>query len=171
VADSFIQCENVHSVSKKRLRRQLGRESEDSMQQVEDRLRTSGSNGLRCPTVFRWNGFSEGVECAAGALECGGLTPPWNLPRSAGRLQSGPQDKRAGEVGPACGTDSKAGCARRAKVCTGPGRSALSNWMPACRAGSTTFTTAIRGAAPAILLTSFVASHTAAHGHRPVAAR
>ena len=39
VANSFIQCENVRSVSKKRLRRQRGRISEDTLQQVEDRLR------------------------------------------------------------------------------------------------------------------------------------
>jgi mRNA interferase MazF len=39
VAGSFIQCENVRSVSKNRLRRQRGRVSEDTMQRVEDRLR------------------------------------------------------------------------------------------------------------------------------------
>jgi len=38
-ARSFIQCESVRSVSKKRLRRRRGRVSEDTMQQVEDRLR------------------------------------------------------------------------------------------------------------------------------------
>lgn len=39
VSDSFIQCENVRSVSKKRLRRIRGRVSADTLQQVEDRLR------------------------------------------------------------------------------------------------------------------------------------
>jgi mRNA interferase MazF len=36
---SFIQCENVRSVSKLRLKRRRGRVSETTMQQVEDRLR------------------------------------------------------------------------------------------------------------------------------------
>lgn len=39
VADSFILCENVRSVSKKRLKRIRGRVSAYTMQQVEDRLR------------------------------------------------------------------------------------------------------------------------------------
>jgi mRNA interferase MazF len=39
VSESFIQCENVRSVSKKRLKRIRGRASEDTMKQVEDRLR------------------------------------------------------------------------------------------------------------------------------------
>ncbi len=39
VARSYIQCENLRSVSKKRFRRRRGRVSEDTMQQVEDRLR------------------------------------------------------------------------------------------------------------------------------------
>jgi mRNA interferase MazF len=39
VAESFIQCENVRSVSRKRLKRLRGRVSEDAMQQVADRLR------------------------------------------------------------------------------------------------------------------------------------
>ncbi|MGH9469660.1 MAG: type II toxin-antitoxin system PemK/MazF family toxin [Terriglobia bacterium] len=39
IGRSFIQCENVRSVSKKRLRRRRGRVSEETMQQVEDRLR------------------------------------------------------------------------------------------------------------------------------------
>jgi len=38
-ADSYIQCENVRSVSKNRLKRRRGRVSEPTMQQVEDRLR------------------------------------------------------------------------------------------------------------------------------------
>ena len=36
---SFIQCENVRSVSKQRLKRRRGRVSPPVMQQVEDRLR------------------------------------------------------------------------------------------------------------------------------------
>jgi mRNA interferase MazF len=39
VADSFIQCENVRSVSKLRARRLRGRVSETTMLQVEDRIR------------------------------------------------------------------------------------------------------------------------------------
>lgn len=39
VAESFIQCENVRSVSKNRLRRLRGRVSPFTLQQVEDRLR------------------------------------------------------------------------------------------------------------------------------------
>ena len=39
VATSFIQCENVRAVSKRRLRRLRGRVSDDTLQQVEDRLR------------------------------------------------------------------------------------------------------------------------------------
>ena len=39
VSESFIQCENVRSVSKRRLKRLRGRVSEETMQQVEDRLR------------------------------------------------------------------------------------------------------------------------------------
>jgi mRNA interferase MazF len=38
-ARSFIQCEGVRSVSKRRLKRRRGRVSEETMQQVEDRLR------------------------------------------------------------------------------------------------------------------------------------
>ena len=38
-SESFIQCENVWSVSKQRLKRRRGRVSEGTMQQVEDRLR------------------------------------------------------------------------------------------------------------------------------------
>lgn len=36
---SFIQCENVRAVSKRRLKRLRGRVSEETMVQVEDRLR------------------------------------------------------------------------------------------------------------------------------------
>jgi mRNA interferase MazF len=39
VAESFIQCENVRSVSKKRLKRIRGQVSASTLQQVEDRLR------------------------------------------------------------------------------------------------------------------------------------
>jgi len=39
VARSFIQCESVRSVSKRRLRRRRGRISEETLRQVEDRLR------------------------------------------------------------------------------------------------------------------------------------
>jgi mRNA interferase MazF len=39
VAESFIQCENIRSVSKRRLKRRRGRVSEETLQQVEDRLR------------------------------------------------------------------------------------------------------------------------------------
>lgn len=39
MARSFIQCENVRSVSKKGLRRRRGRVSDDIVRQVEDRLR------------------------------------------------------------------------------------------------------------------------------------
>ena len=38
-SESFIQCEDVRSVSKQRLRRRRGRVSPPVMQQVEDRLR------------------------------------------------------------------------------------------------------------------------------------
>jgi mRNA interferase MazF len=38
-AKSFIQCENVRSVSKQRLKRRRGRVSPPVIQQVEDRLR------------------------------------------------------------------------------------------------------------------------------------
>ena len=38
-AASFIECENVRSVSKQRLKRRRGRVSPPVMQQVEDRLR------------------------------------------------------------------------------------------------------------------------------------
>lgn len=38
-SESFIQCENVRSVSKHRLKRRRGRISEDTLGQVEDRLR------------------------------------------------------------------------------------------------------------------------------------
>lgn len=38
-ARSFIQCESVRSVSKRGLRRRRGRISEDTLLQVEDRLR------------------------------------------------------------------------------------------------------------------------------------
>jgi mRNA interferase MazF len=39
VSPSFIQCENVRSVSRQRFKRWRGRVSEATMQQVEDRLR------------------------------------------------------------------------------------------------------------------------------------
>ena len=39
VSESSIQCENVRSVSKRRLKRLRGRVSEETMLQVEDRLR------------------------------------------------------------------------------------------------------------------------------------
>ena len=39
VADSYIQCENLRSVSKQRLKRRRGRVSDATMEQVEDRLR------------------------------------------------------------------------------------------------------------------------------------
>ena len=39
VAQSFIQCENVRSVSKQRMKRRRGRVSESTLQQVEDRIR------------------------------------------------------------------------------------------------------------------------------------
>jgi mRNA interferase MazF len=39
VSESFIQCENVRSVSKQRLKRLRGRISGGTFQQVEDRLR------------------------------------------------------------------------------------------------------------------------------------
>jgi mRNA interferase MazF len=38
-AEKFIQCENIRSVSKLRLKRRRGRVSPPVMQQVEDRLR------------------------------------------------------------------------------------------------------------------------------------
>ena len=38
-SESFIQCENVRSISKQRLKRRRGRVSPPVMQQVEDRLR------------------------------------------------------------------------------------------------------------------------------------
>jgi len=38
-AESFIQCENVRSVSKQRLRRRRGRVSAETLEQVEDRIR------------------------------------------------------------------------------------------------------------------------------------
>jgi mRNA interferase MazF len=38
-ARSFIQCENVRSVSKRRLKGRRGRVSEDTLQRVEDRVR------------------------------------------------------------------------------------------------------------------------------------
>ena len=38
-ADSYIQCENVRSVSKQRLKRRRGRVLEATIEQVEDRLR------------------------------------------------------------------------------------------------------------------------------------
>ena len=38
-SESFIQCENVRSVSKQRLKRRRGRVSPPVMRQVEDRLR------------------------------------------------------------------------------------------------------------------------------------
>ncbi len=39
VAESFIQCENVRSVSRQRVKRLRGRVSESTLQQVEDRVR------------------------------------------------------------------------------------------------------------------------------------
>src|SRR5271157_5415458 len=39
VSESFIQCENVRSVSKRRVKRLRGRVWESTMQQVEDRIR------------------------------------------------------------------------------------------------------------------------------------
>ena len=39
VSESFVQCENVRSVSKQRLKRRRGRVSGPVMEQVEDRLR------------------------------------------------------------------------------------------------------------------------------------
>jgi len=39
VAESFIQCENVRSVSKSRVKRLRGRVAESILQQVEDRAR------------------------------------------------------------------------------------------------------------------------------------
>ncbi len=39
VAQSFIQCENVRSVSKSRVKSLRGRVSENTLQQVEDRVR------------------------------------------------------------------------------------------------------------------------------------
>jgi mRNA interferase MazF len=39
IAQSFIQCENVRSVSKQRIKGLRGRVAESTMQQVEDRLR------------------------------------------------------------------------------------------------------------------------------------
>jgi mRNA interferase MazF len=39
VTESFIQCENVRSVSKRRIKRLRGRVSESTLQQVEDRVR------------------------------------------------------------------------------------------------------------------------------------
>ena len=38
-AESFIQCENVRSVSKRRLKRRRGRVSAETVEQVEDRVR------------------------------------------------------------------------------------------------------------------------------------
>jgi mRNA interferase MazF len=38
-AESFVQCENLRSVSKQRLRRRRGRVSADTLEQVEDRVR------------------------------------------------------------------------------------------------------------------------------------
>lgn len=38
-ADSFIQCENIRSVSKQRLKRRRGRISSSTLDQVEDRIR------------------------------------------------------------------------------------------------------------------------------------
>jgi mRNA interferase MazF len=37
--ESFIQCENVRSVSKRRLKRRRGRVSGETLEQVEDRVR------------------------------------------------------------------------------------------------------------------------------------
>ena len=39
MAQSFIQCENVRSVSKQRIKRLRGRVAESTIRQVEDRLR------------------------------------------------------------------------------------------------------------------------------------
>jgi mRNA interferase MazF len=39
VAESFIQCENVRSVSKRRIKRLRGRVSENTLAAVEDRVR------------------------------------------------------------------------------------------------------------------------------------
>jgi len=39
VAERFIQCENVRSVSKRRVKRLRGRVSDSTLQQVEDRVR------------------------------------------------------------------------------------------------------------------------------------
>ena len=39
VAESFIQCENLRSVSKRRLQRLRGRVSDNTLQEVEDRAR------------------------------------------------------------------------------------------------------------------------------------
>jgi len=39
IAQSFIQCENVRSVSKQRFKRLRGRVGESTLRQVEDRLR------------------------------------------------------------------------------------------------------------------------------------
>ncbi len=39
VAESFIQCENVRSVSKQRVKRLRGRVTEITLRQVEDRVR------------------------------------------------------------------------------------------------------------------------------------
>jgi mRNA interferase MazF len=39
VAESFIQCENVRSVSRQRVKRLRGQVSERTLQQVEDRVR------------------------------------------------------------------------------------------------------------------------------------
>jgi mRNA interferase MazF len=38
-AESFVQCENVRSVSKQRLKRRRGRVSPATLEQVEDRVR------------------------------------------------------------------------------------------------------------------------------------
>ena len=38
-AESFIQCENVRSVSKRRLKHRRGRMSTETLEQVEDRVR------------------------------------------------------------------------------------------------------------------------------------
>ena len=37
--ESFVQCENLRSVSKQRLKRRRGRVSADTLEQVEDRVR------------------------------------------------------------------------------------------------------------------------------------
>ena len=39
VAESYIQCESLRSVSKRRLKRRRGRVSDATLEQVEDRLR------------------------------------------------------------------------------------------------------------------------------------